>query len=576
MDVYTAAILGSLCVYLLVGNLAGRRVKHLDDYFVAGRNAPTLLVLGTLVASVIGTNTFLGDVGMVYSGYALPMIVSVPPMIIGYVLGALFFGRYLRRAGALTVPEFFGQRFGSRRIRLLAGLTVALGLGGYLMTVNQGAALIVSQLTALSYVGALFVVWAGYSVFTIYAGSRGVIITDTLMFTVFSIVGVLSIVFIADAAGGWFSAMERLATYDARPGIISAESYRGAGAAWSTTTDTWTWIMIQAVAWAVVFAIAPHQSSRYLMARDEHVVIRSACATVCVLAIVWPLIWSSGALIALINPDIRPPAEAMIWAARNAMPALVGAVLLAGVMAAGLSSASTFLSLVGFSISSDVLSLSHPSEKDRLRFTRIIVLTVGLLVVSIAVFVPPKLFWLTSFVGPMFAASWGPIAFMSVWSRRVTEAGAFWGMLMGLICCVAVQAVISLELVDLPVIVNPILVGAIVSFGTIVIVSRHGSVTDRERQMREALHVAPPELADKEFGSNTLVWPMMLAVSGVVASLLLIVFYVRPYQIASGLVSADSFIAWSSELGLVFFFGLVLTGSGIVTLWVTRRLLAVN
>ena len=56
MDAYGIAIAVSLLVYLVVGNLAGRKVRHLDDYFVAGRNAPTLLILGTLVASVIGTN----------------------------------------------------------------------------------------------------------------------------------------------------------------------------------------------------------------------------------------------------------------------------------------------------------------------------------------------------------------------------------------------------------------------------------------------------------------------------------------------------------------------------------------
>jgi len=77
MDAYGIAILGSLIVYIVVGNLAGRKVKGLDDYFVAGRNAPTILILGTLVASVIGTNSFLGDVGMAYSGMSSALIFSV-------------------------------------------------------------------------------------------------------------------------------------------------------------------------------------------------------------------------------------------------------------------------------------------------------------------------------------------------------------------------------------------------------------------------------------------------------------------------------------------------------------------
>jgi sodium/pantothenate symporter len=43
MSVYAFGLLISIIVYLAVGNYAGRKVKHLEDYFVAGRNAPFLL-----------------------------------------------------------------------------------------------------------------------------------------------------------------------------------------------------------------------------------------------------------------------------------------------------------------------------------------------------------------------------------------------------------------------------------------------------------------------------------------------------------------------------------------------------
>ena len=54
----------SLACYLAVGWYAGQRVKHLEDFFVAGRNAPTVLILGTLVASFMSTNAFIGEAGM--------------------------------------------------------------------------------------------------------------------------------------------------------------------------------------------------------------------------------------------------------------------------------------------------------------------------------------------------------------------------------------------------------------------------------------------------------------------------------------------------------------------------------
>ena len=78
MDIYTGAIVVSLLVYIAVGNYAGRRVKRLDDYFVAGRRAPTLLIVGTLVASLFSTTAFLGEAGFAYAGQAGPFLLWPP------------------------------------------------------------------------------------------------------------------------------------------------------------------------------------------------------------------------------------------------------------------------------------------------------------------------------------------------------------------------------------------------------------------------------------------------------------------------------------------------------------------
>ena len=73
------------------------------------------------------------------------------------------------------------------------------------------------------------------------------------------------------------------------------------------------------------------------MARDEHVVLRAAiyaCFAVIALQI---LIYGVGGLINLYKPDISPSETVILWAARNQVPELLGAVLMAGIMAAALS-----------------------------------------------------------------------------------------------------------------------------------------------------------------------------------------------------------------------------------------------
>jgi len=86
MDIYTTAIAVSILVYIVIGSYAGRGVRNLDDYYVAGRRAPTLLIVGTLVASVMSSTMFLGEAGFAYDTQAGPYVLFPQGAAVGYVL----------------------------------------------------------------------------------------------------------------------------------------------------------------------------------------------------------------------------------------------------------------------------------------------------------------------------------------------------------------------------------------------------------------------------------------------------------------------------------------------------------
>merc|ERR1711965_212221 len=185
MTLFAATTAFFVFIFVVTGNYAGRRVKTLEDYYVAGRRAPTFLIIGTLVASNMSTTVFMGEAGFTYAGQLGPYLLLPGLTVTGYIYGALFFGTFLRRSRANTVAAFFAERFASAEIRRIAGWTVICGLGGYLLIVTQGAALLLSDLTGISYATGVVIAWLSYSVFTLYAGSKGVVITDTLMFLLF-------------------------------------------------------------------------------------------------------------------------------------------------------------------------------------------------------------------------------------------------------------------------------------------------------------------------------------------------------------------------------------------------------
>jgi len=550
MNIYTVTIFVSILVYVAVGNYAGRRVKNLEDYFVVGRQAPTLLIVGTLVASFLSTNTFLGDAGFIY-GFNSGRLLIPGLFLVGYVYGAIYFGRYLRRSRSLTVAGYFADRFNSRRVQVVAGITVVVGIGFYLIAVTQGVALILSNLTALSYTQALVVAWVSYTSFTLYSGSRGVVLTDTMMFLLFSLVSFLAMFSIFETHGGWVAAMEGLTQLESKPNLMAWYGMSGPGQIWRTPADFLIWYLIISIGWSIVAAVSPWQSSRYLMAKNEQVVLRSAVVAAISIAVVQMVVFMAATMVNLSNEAIEPREDVLIWASTNILTPIVGALVLAGLVAAGLSSASTFLSLIGFNFSNDIFRLKSTTEdKARLKFSRQMMLLVGVVALVICLFIDQHIFWLTYFGATLFASAWGPVALMSVWSSRITASAAFWGIVSGFLGNTILKLLSTMGLIELPAYLDPILVGGIISLAVVLVVSKNTRVTEIERRNREALLDIPAEELDATEAKKTLRYAYALGVFGVVMTVGMLRFYVLPYQQSVSSVAGEFRFDWFSDEAL--------------------------
>ena len=571
IDSFTVAILVSIAVYLVIGNYAGRGVKQLDDYFVAGRRAPTLLIVGTLVASVMSSTVFLGEAGFTYDGQMGPFLQFPQMATTGYVIGALLFGRYLRRSRAPTVAAFFGKRFASRRVQAVAGITIIVALGVYLVVVTQGAAILLSDLTPLSYTQGLLLAWFSYTAFTLYSGSRGVILTDTLMFLLFTGAAVLVAVYVVADLGGLSATIEGLAAQNEKPGIASWHGVIGAGTDWPTAKDYLIWTLIIEFGWGFAFAVSPWQSSRHLMARNEHVVLRAAVYTCIVVGLLQLVIYGTGGFINLANPHIEPSETVMIWTTQNLVPQFLGALMLAGIMAAALSSASTFLSLVGFSASNDIVVHHERTEERAIHISRLVMFGVGVAALLATFLFPPSIFWVTYFIGPLFASTWGPVALMSVWSKRITRDGAFWGIIAGFFFNAVPWVFDFSGLIDLPSYLDPILIGAAASLLVTIAVSRRGSVSREERVYRMRLHRIPSEDVNRGLSRTTMVAPRVLIGFGCIMPFVMQHWYVKPYQRGTGELLADGSINWlTGEALLSLSWALLYIPLGLITLRIIR------
>ena len=227
------------------------------------------------------------------------------------------------------------------------------------------------------------------------------------------------------------------------------------------------------------------------MAKNEHVVVRSsvwAAIGVCIVEIV---VNFSAAFVYLANPSLESSSMVMIWAAMNLMSLGVGVLLLTGILAAGISPGSTFLSLIGFSATNDMKEFH--SDGKRLKTTRVVMVVASLVILVLAYFNPPAIFWVMYFGSSCLACSWGPVAVASVWSKRVTERGAFWGMLLGFVSCFTAKLCVQLFGLDLPVFLDPFIIGLVVCIAGLVVGSLCTKPTADQVAFHDNIHIIPPE-----------------------------------------------------------------------------------
>ena len=92
MNIYFAGMCIAMLFFLGISCLISRKVKNAEDFYVAGRKAPVILIAGSMIASYTSTGMFMGDAAEAYEGALSAMIVFAGMQSAGYILGAEFFG----------------------------------------------------------------------------------------------------------------------------------------------------------------------------------------------------------------------------------------------------------------------------------------------------------------------------------------------------------------------------------------------------------------------------------------------------------------------------------------------------
>lgn len=184
-------------------NKKGEADTNSDDYILAGRKAPLLIVAGSLFATWVSSATVMGYAG---SGYTVGLgaFWSGASFIVATIFMGIWIIPRLRKAGITTVPEIFEHYFGPAH-RLVA-LVLSLGRDlGVIASISIALAQIFTSLFGISQLAALVITAGVVLVFTASGGMWAVLVTDTIQ-SVMIIVGSVVLIPIGIWKAGGFSA----------------------------------------------------------------------------------------------------------------------------------------------------------------------------------------------------------------------------------------------------------------------------------------------------------------------------------------------------------------------------------
>ena len=342
------------------------------------------------------------------------------------------------------------------------------------------------------------------------------------MFSVFTAALIAAVFVITGKAGGWYSAVRQLNRFEI-PDLLAWSG--NLDYMYSNGLENVIWGIVYGIVWLSVCMVGPWQSSRYLMAKNEHTVIRSSLFSAFGIFALQLLVGMAAVTVNLYHPEMKSASHVLIWAAMNILPTVLGVILLTGVLAAGISSATTFLSLVGSSVANDI----YRGKGDTIKIGRVSMIAVSAVVLLLAVFNPPQILWIMYFGGAIVASAWMPVALASVLSKRITKTGAFTGMLCGFLGCFALKLYSNMSGTTLPAVLDPVIIGIVLNVIGIIAGSAATRVTEEEKEARAKLFVVPEEEKDPQERKKTLQYMRFAPLLGILIMAILILVWAAPY-----------------------------------------------
>ncbi len=444
-----------LLVTVFIGFYFARRAnQNAHSYFLGGRSLGPWVTAMSAEASDMSGWLLMGLPGVAYwCGLADAVWTSIG-LAIGTYINWLVVAKRLRNYSALagdaiTIPEFFSRRFKEEKkiILTISAVFSLVFFSVYTASCFVTCGKLFATLFGGSYISMMLL---GAFIVVLYTFMGGFLAVSTSdFFQGVIMIFALVTIFIAGTvnAGGLGAVMDNIRQipgFFTFFGIASPQMADGAqqvvnGAAqFGNPVPYGTLTIVSTLSWGLGYFGMPQVLVRFMAIRDAGELKFSRR-----IATVWCCISLVAALFigfigrAMYPTNLLTPSAAeniFIVMATNLLPPLLAGVVMAGILAATMSSADSYLLVAASALAKDIYhSLLHreASEKQVMVVSRLTLLAVSVFGVILALDETSVIFKVVSFAWAGFGATFGPSMLFSLFWKRTTRQGIIAGMLCG-------------------------------------------------------------------------------------------------------------------------------------------------
>lgn len=460
MNSQTVQILIAMIIYMAIVVVIGvvfakKANKSSENYFLGGRSLGPWVTAMSAEASDMSGWLLMGLPGVAYWCGLADAAWTAIGLAIGTYLNWLIVSKRLRRYSirannSITLPEFFSNRFRESKkvIMTLSAVFILVFFTVYAASCFVTCGKLFSTLFGMPYISMMLVGAAFVLLYTVLGGFLAESASD-FMQGIVMIVALTVIVIISTVSAGGFGAV--IENAKAIPGFfeffglaspeLNADGVQmvEAGKPLFGAASKYGWLKIfSMLAWGLGYFGMPQVLLRFMAIRKEDELKRSRR-----IAMIWVVISLAVAVfIGIVGRQLYPTVHLtstdaeniFITLATSSLPAILAGFVMAGILAATISSSDSYLLIAASAFAKNIYQgvfKKNASDKQVMNMSRITLLAIALVAMFIALDEKSVIFNIVSFAWAGFGATFGPIMLFSLFWKRTNRPGAIAGMISG-------------------------------------------------------------------------------------------------------------------------------------------------